>query len=400
MTTILDILDKLDIKLQPHQEEARQDVAEQVGAGLEVRLCLYHRTGAGKTIGSLVCVAQAGVRDVLVLAPPVTHNQWVDQGRKLGLNVFPMSHAKFRMKSTKLHRKQAIIVDEFHLLGGHTGQGWKKLDALARGLQAPLILCSATPNYNDVERVYCVAHVLDPAGTKGGYIAWLYKHCETEVNPFGQEPKVVGLLHHADAEAMLASLPYVHYLEDEVIKTITIGSWLVNDVPEPEHLDTYGYSARGHRIMASQMEERHTRNRWMHLDDRGQIRVEVYDAIAMVSGVASGPMLVYCNSSTIARALHNAVLEHGASSLLVTGDITASEKLRRVAQFKEGQHDVLIGTATLATGTDGLDKMCDTLLIVDDTDDDSLRRQLMGRILPRGLDTDASAKQVWRLQFS
>lgn len=400
MTSILDILDKLDIKLQPHQEEARQDVLEQVATGLEVRLCLYHRTGAGKTIGSLVCVAQAGAHEVLVLAPPVTHDQWIDWGDKLGLTVTPMSHAKFRMPSTKVHRKQAIIVDEFHLLGGHTGLGWKKLDALARGLKAPLILCSATPNYNDVERVYCVAHVLDPAGNSGGYIAWLYKHCETEANPFGQEPKVVGLLHHADAEAMLASLPYVHYLEDEVIKTITIGSWLVDPVPEPAFLDRYGYNARAHRIVASLMEERHTRNRWMHLDDQGRTRPEVYDAIAMVSGTAGGPLLIYCNSSTIARALHLEVLAHGASSLLVTGDITAAEKLRRVALFKEGQHDVLIGTATLATGTDGLDKMCDTLLIVDDTDDDSLRRQLMGRILPRGLDVDASSKAVWRLTFS
>lgn len=400
MTDILDILGELDITLQPHQEEARLDVAAQVATGREVRLCLYHRTGAGKTIGSLVCVAQSGVHEVLVLAPPVTHDQWIDWGHQLGLVVTPMSHAKFRMKTTKVHRKQAIIVDEFHLLGGHTGQGWKKLDALARGLQAPLILCSATPNYNDVERVYCVAHVLDPAGNSGGYISWLYKHCETEANPFGQEPKVVGLLHHADAEAMLASLPYVHYLEDEVIKTVTIGSWQVDDVPEPEFLDRYGYSQRGHRIMASQMEERHTRNRWLHLDDQGRTRPEVYEEIAMAAGAAGGPLLIYCNSSVIAKALHEAVLEHGASSLLVTGDIPAGEKLRRVALFKEGRHDVLIGTATLATGTDGLDKMCDTLLIVDDTDDDSLRRQLMGRILPRGLDVDASSKRVWRLAFS
>lgn len=60
-------------------------------------------------------------------------------------------------------------------------------------------------------------------------------------------------------------------------------------------------------------------------------------------------------------------------------------------------HHVLIGTATLATGTDGLDRVCDTLLILDDTEDDSLRRQLIGRIMPRGDFVSTTAKQVIRL---
>ena len=47
--------------------------------------------------------------------------------------------------------------------------------------------------------------------------------------------------------------------------------------------------------------------------------------------------------------------------------------------------------------TDGLDKMCDWLIILDDTEDDAMRRQLIGRIMPRGLDTDASGKHVYRV---
>jgi hypothetical protein len=58
---------------------------------------------------------------------------------------------------------------------------------------------------------------------------------------------------------------------------------------------------------------------------------------------------------------------------------------------------MLIGTATLATGTDGLDKVCNTLFIVNDTDDDALRRQLIGRILPRGDSASTTAKQIFRL---
>ena len=53
-------------------------------------------------------------------------------------------------------------------------------------------------------------------------------------------------------------------------------------------------------------------------------------------------------------------------------------------QLLDGEIRVLIGTASLATGTDGIDKICNEMIIVDDTDDDALRRQLVGRILPRG----------------
>ena len=37
------------------------------------------------------------------------------------------------------------------------------------------------------------------------------------------------------------------------------------------------------------------------------------------------------------------------------------------------------------------------ILLVDD--DESLRRQIIGRILPRGADTDASKKVIYRLIF-
>jgi superfamily II DNA or RNA helicase len=82
---------------------------------------------------------------------------------------------------------------------------------------------------------------------------------------------------------------------------------------------------------------------------------------------------------------------------LVTGQTPAKKKSARLEAFKDGVLDVLVGTATLATGTDGLDKVCDWLVIFDDTDDDALRRQLIGRIMPRGMDVDASRKNVHRL---
>jgi superfamily II DNA or RNA helicase len=397
---ILRNLRKLGLTLQPHQEEARADAERQVQDGSQLRLCLYHATGKGKTIASLVCLAQAGVQRVLVLAPPITHPGWISWGEKLGIEVTPISHAKFRQKTYKVRRDQAIIVDEFHLLGGHTGTGWKKLDAMAKGLQAPLIICSATPNYNDVERVYCVMHVLAPDSVKGGYLQFLYRNCETVENAYGREPKVTGLLHHKDAEEFLASLPYVHYVEDEVIKQVTIGDIPAQAGDVPDVLEELGYIPRHHRIIASQMEERHSLVEHRITTPNGTVWPQLYDQIAELVGQASTPVLIYCNHATVAEALARTIEEHGEDPILITGKTVPRQKKRLTELFLTGLYPALIGTASLATGFDGLDKMCDVLLIVDDTDDDALRRQLMGRILPRGLDTDVSKKQVWRLTYS
>src|SRR5690606_36652977 len=126
------------------------------------RACLYYPTGKGKTQIMLTMMRLRGYTTVVVVAPPITHSNWRRHGKTLGMKIIALSHAKFRQKDVKLQRTTPIIVDEFHLLGGHTGIGWKKFDRLSAGLQAPIIIGSATPNYNDAERVYCVAHSLDP----------------------------------------------------------------------------------------------------------------------------------------------------------------------------------------------------------------------------------------------
>ena len=87
----------------------------------------------------------------------------------------------------------------------------------------------------------------------------------------------------------------------------------------------------------------------------------------------------------------------GTKHAVVTGQTPKAQKDELVTRFKRGEFEVLVGTASISTGTDGIDKMCDWLIILDDTTDDAARRQLVGRIMPRGADTDASRKQVYRL---
>lgn len=358
------------------------------------RACLYYKTGAGKSLTALSAIALWGYDSVVVICPPATHKQWMDLGVKLGMKVMPMSHAKFRMKDMKLSRHTAIIADEMHLFGGQKGQGWRKLDTLAQHLQAPLILASATPNYNDAERCYCIQHVLDPLSCRGGYLQFIYQHCSTEQNPFGMEPKVTGFLKYPDAAAFLAALPGVYYLPDDLVITI---SDLEYEERVPDELSVYGYNRRKHRMVASQIEMMHTiRYQGMVAED-DMLHPHVMDEVLKFT-VRPRSLLIYAQHATIARALSRSLDRDGMKHVLVTGDTTKDLKEQIIDEFRCGMHDILIGTATLATGTDGLDRVCDTLLILDDTDDDSLRRQLIGRIMPRGDFISIRGKQVFRLK--
>jgi superfamily II DNA or RNA helicase len=355
------------------------------------RALLFYKTGAGKSLTALLGIVALGHTQCIVIAPPSTHVQWEELGQRLGVTVIPMSHARFRMKDTKLSRHTAVIADEFHLFGGQKGMGWKKLDRLAMHLQAPLFLLSATPNYNDAERCYCIQHVLDPLSCRGGFLQFIYQHCETEQNPFGMEPIVTGFLHHKDAASYLASLPDVYYLPDDLVYKII-------DIPYREDLPfelwQFGYDRRRHRMVASDMEARHTSRLQGLVTEDGYIRPTVMAEVRKLAG--KGPMLVYANHATVADAMALTCDRDKQGYRLVTGSTTKVLKDRILREFKQGQVSLLIGTASLATGTDGLDRVCDTLVILDDTDDDALRRQLIGRIMPRGDYVSVADKQVFR----
>lgn len=374
-----------------HQAETLDATA--LMSGPSPKICLYYKTGAGKTVTSLAAMRQWGVSEALVVAPPATHKGWIEWGDRMGVVVDAISHAKFRMKTYQLSRHKAVIVDEFHLLGGHTGQGWRKMDRLAAGMQAPLVLCSATPNYNDAERVYCIQHVLAPQTCRGGFLSFLYQNCKTVENFHSRIPDVTGFWLHANAAEYLASLPGVFYLEDDLDYTVI-------DVPVPAissiGFDDYGFDSRSGRMMASQMERKHKLINNSLIDDGGFLREPVYDLVQSMR-VGFEPTLIFAAHSTVAEALSRRMYTEGIGHLLVTGDTSKKKKQEYLDEFCSGHWSVLIGTASLATGPDGMDKVCDRLIIVDDTEDPSLRRQLIGRIMPRGTDTDATMKKVYRL---
>lgn len=393
-----------------YQEEVLQAVETQDPA--TARICLYYRTGAGKTYTALAVMHQLGITSeagLVVIAPPVTHEQWHAHAAKIGLTITTMSHAKYRQKDVRFKRTQPVIVDEFHMLGKHTGPGFTKLDRQAQGMKAPLLILSATPNYNDAERVYCVQHVLDPEACRGGYIEWIVKNCRTTPSRFSITPDVLGFLDGESAAVHLANMPHVYYVEDPH-KEFPIEDILMSATASfiPEEFTELGYDERTQRLLASQMEERHAIKKYQLLrrtPTGNALRELVKNHLKalLLRNEKEHPqelnkVMIFCQSSEVAVAAYYALfaVTTNRTAFIVTG--ATKDKAATARAFINSDRDsFLVGTASMATGFDGVDKVCDLLIILDDTDDESLRRQVIGRILPRGTDQDASRKKVIRL---
>ena len=361
-----------------------------------LRVCLYYRTGAGKSLTALTVMFLAGFSHALVIAPPATHEAWHREATKLGMYVGTISHAKFRQQKYKVSRKLPIIADEFHLFGGQDGMGWRKFDRVARSLLAPIVIASATPNYNDAERCYCIQSVLDPHSVKGGYIQFLYQNCQTKQNPFGRTPLVEGFLHYPDAASYLAALPGVYYVPDN---TSVVPMDMFFAEPLPTEFDEYGIDASKQRVMASIIETSQRREFLWRVQD-GKIHPGAMKVLLQTIK-ESKKVLVFAARATIAKILAEELgSEYNVRTLLVTGRTSKKRKAAAIRDFIDDPNmEVLVGTASIATGVDGLDKVCDTLVLFDDTNDASLRRQIIGRILPRGVASDESMKTVFRYSF-
>jgi superfamily II DNA or RNA helicase len=228
-----------------------------------------------------------------------------------------------------------VIADEFHLFGGQGGKGFAKFRTFARHLQAPLVMLSATPNYNDAERCYCIETILDPQRTKGGFLAWLYKHCNTVQNNYSMTPLVdedQPFRLFKNAAEYLAALPGVYYVEDDLVYTIQDVPF---DTPLPWAYEVFGYNERKHRLVASQMEDKHTRIYQQRADRGGQFLVPDVEDIVIDLVSHNGPTLIYANHSTVAEVAARTLGRYNIQYRIVTGDDSKKDKARRIQEFKD-----------------------------------------------------------------
>lgn len=344
------------------------------------RIFLFFPTGEGKSKTALALVATEGYDKCVVVAPPKTHSQWLRDAGTLGIHLKIYSHEKFRMKGTPVPTNVPWIMDEYHKLGGHSGEGFKKWKALVYKITAPIVGASATPNYNDPDRAYCLEVAFD-ARPIYNYGDWIFRHCRTEPNRFAYYPKVLGFLKFDNAIDYLSDKPWIAYIEDTA-------TWKDYELILPSQkltlFEEYGYSETHHRVVASDMEKRHKRVELNFINEKGKIRKEIIDTVIQYLDNCEGhdKWLVVCAHKTVAEALYKTMKR---DVWIITGDTKDIEPEKQ--GFIMAQRGWLIGTTALAEGVDGLDKTCQAILFLDDiVGDPSKRRQIIGRILPRGTD--------------
>lgn len=361
------------------------------------RMLLMFPTGEGKSKTALALIHAEGYDEVIVIAPPRTHKSWQQDASALGMKLTVHSVQKFRMAGTKYPKGIPWIVDEFHLLGGHDGVGWKKMSRMtARMGDTPFLILSATPEYNDAERCFCVQAVMD--GGNANYLKWLIDHCILHPNPHGYYPLVdedKPFLAYDGSLDFLTKQRWCAYIEDTA-------EWEEHEFPLPlfqdETMETYGYDRRLHRMVNSDMQEYHRRVDYQHLSDDRLIRPRILNPILDLIDDGN-KWFVYASHSTVARALLNTLNTYKYQAGIIDGETSEANVALIKHMFVHGGMNILIGTSSVATGVDGLDKVCQRMLILDDIrGDHALRRQLIGRILPRGVD-DGLQRHVYRATF-
>jgi superfamily II DNA or RNA helicase len=368
-------------------KDGQQDAYDQWQALERKRMLLFFPTGEGKSKTALALLRSQGHTTAVIIAPPKTHKQWQADARTLGMDVVLHSVQKFRMKDTKYSRNiDAWLVDEFHQMGGHGGAGFMKFARMMRGFTGSVMLLSATPNYNDAERVFCALAIGDEMPSMN-YGDWLMANCRVQASRFSHYPDVLGFLNFDSAIDFLRSRPWVAYIEDKA-------KWTPVDLIIPRYkgqdmLDflRLGYYRRVHKITASDMEDRHKLVDLSYIADDGRIRKGIYDQVVALLQTypERGRWFIFCQHATVARALHRTL----PGSWIIDGDSSKKQIDHAVESFSAADMGLLIGTTAIATGVDGIDKVCQSMLILDDIEGDpSMRRQLIGRILPRGLQDD------------
>lgn len=373
---IEEIEERLGVKLMTHQHAVAQNLLQQKAPQ---RIGIFHRMGAGKTITGLTALAVLDQPTALIVAPKSTHDSWIATASKLGMIVTVISVEKFRQPSFKVRKTEAILVDEMHSLSTQRGQGWKKLHAIMQSLEAPLVIMSATPQYNDAERAYCMARLVAADSVAPNFLEFVYRYFETKANPYSTIPKVVGIKPPFKNEVeLLCSFPTISYLGDP--RTVDIIEHEIKIHP-PKYWTDYHVSLREDRIGDSFLGIRKLEERLLYLDDDGMLRDEIVEELNKIIDLAEQKVLVFSNSQVVASAAAKAL-----STYEYSGKTANRERSAILDAFIDTEAlSVLVGTSALATGTDGMDKVCDTLILLVDTDDAVKRKQLIGRILPRGL---------------
>lgn len=361
---------------------------------------LYFTMGKGKTLTAAQIAVNAQADDligsVMIVAPPSTHKQW-DTVLKKHLNVpYKIVSHQWLGKNEdfldKNFRKTLVVIDEVHQSANRGKVLTKLVSKLVKKCFAALLM-SGTPFRNKEERLYTVHDWL--FGDTGSYERWLHLYCDTEPDRFAYYPKFLRFK-AGEIEDFLNDIDYLPlkriFVEREALvykeKVITLP--ITN--PDYETLQTYSvYGSKGLKPYITNWVQlsNSVRQKMAYLNylkycsyiqrsEDGEMRVygTREDVMEIIYSNADRSPIVYCFSSKLSKLYFE---DYFGLCYQVDGKTTKKNKELAIDAYKS-KGGVMFATDSISTGTDGLQEVTNTIIILDDTMDGTNREQLIGRI--------------------
>lgn len=379
--------------IESYQQNAIDRVGELLRSDENMKnSLLYFTMGKGKTLTAAQIALNAQTDDligsVMIVAPPSTHKQWdIILKKHLTVPYKIVSHQWLGKNEDFLKKnlsRTLTVIDELHQ-SANRGKVLTKLITKLIKVSFAAILMSGTPFRNKEERLYTVHDWLyDNADS---YESWLHKYCNTEPDRFAYYPKFLsfkaGEIEDFLEQIDSSSLKRI-FIEKEALVYKEKNITLPIDNDRYDLLETYSvYGAQPMQVSNSVRQKLAYLNylkycSYIKRDSEGEMRLygTREDVLDIINNHADRNPIVYCFSSKVSKLYFDDYL---GISYQVDGKTTKKRKEAAIEAYK-AIGGVMFATDSISTGTDGLQEVTNTIIILDDTMDGTNREQLIGRI--------------------
>ena len=353
---------------------------------------LYFTMGKGKTLTAVQIAVNAQldnlIGSVLIVAPPSTHKQWDELLKKYLTVPYKIVSHQWLGKNEDFLKKPLgrtlTVIDELHQSANRGKVLTKLVTALIKRSFAGLLM-SGTPFRNKEERLYTVHDWL--CDDVGSYESWLHKYCNTEPDRFAYYPKFLSFK-VGEIKDFLQDIdvsPYKRiFIEREDLVYKTIEKVLPILTSDYECLETYSVYGKDNIQVSNSVRQKMAYLNYLKFcqyierDEGGEVRLNIprADVFEILNEYAHKNPIVYCFSSKVSKLY----FDHWFGECYqVDGKTSKKNKELSIAAYKE-KGGVMFATDSISTGTDGLQQVTNTIIILDDTMDGTNREQLIGRI--------------------
>lgn len=380
-------------EIKPHQKLAIDGVFSLFELSiLKKHALLYHSMGKGKTM-TAVQIAKNAIDanhcdSLLVVAPPSTHKDWNALFEKYIDVQFKVVSLQWLIKNKEflryINKETLVIIDEIHLASNRGKEGTKVATAIINRAFGSLLM-SGTPFRNKEERLFVVHDWL--FGDAKNYENWLNEYCNTIPDRFAYYPKFVSFKagEIEDYLEQIDRMPYKKiFIEKEDMEYKTTFEYLPILNNQYNVLEKYSVYGKERLIVANSVMRK---LRYMsYLKYCGYIEADIendtctlheprQDILEIINRYSPRNPIIYAQSSKVARFYADLYPD----SLYIDGKTTKKNKDLIFSEFKRGGK-ILFATDSISTGTDGAQEATDCILVLYDTNDNTSRDQLIGRI--------------------